>query len=176
MMDDLAFIPEDEREVLEHFHALHDHIQSLPTDRKSYGLIHRDAHLGNMLIDNSGKITLSDFDDCAYSWFVDDIAIVLFYASMWSDDAAAFTASFMPSFLRGYAHENGLAPEWLGEIGTFLKLREIELYAVIHRSFDMSNLQDPWCAAYMNGRRERIEHGIPYIDFPLETLSDHLVP
>lgn len=26
----------------------------------------------------------------------------------------------------------------------FMKLREIDLYTVIHRSFDVNNLDDPW--------------------------------
>jgi hypothetical protein len=44
-----------------------------------------------------------------------------------------------------------------------MKLREIDLYAVIHRSFDLDNLQDSWVARFMNGRKQRIEQGVLYL-------------
>ena len=58
-----------------------------------------------------------------------------------------------------------------------MKLREIDLYAVIHRSFDINNLDDPWCAWYMNGRKEKIESGKPYLDYDFISLKieDYLV-
>jgi hypothetical protein len=52
-----------------------------------------------------------------------------------------------------------------------LKLREIDLYAVIHRSFDVDNLDDPWVARYMHNRKQRIEDGVPTIDFDFESLA-----
>ena len=58
-------------------------------------------------MDEAGTLTLFDFDDCVYSWFINDIAIVLFYISMDAEElgfpsAAAFTQEFMTHFLRGY--------------------------------------------------------------------------
>jgi len=103
----------------------------LPKDRAGYGLIHQDAHGGNFFI-KDGAITLFDFDDCMYGWFIYDIAMVLFYAALGKEDMAAFTKTFMGDFLQGYAQENMLDPPWLPEIPHFLKLREIDLYAIIH--------------------------------------------
>jgi Ser/Thr protein kinase RdoA (MazF antagonist) len=160
--------------TLERYRALRAYLGRLPRTPASYGLIHQDAHAGNLLLDGSGRITLFDFDDCCYSWYANDIAIVFFYAAMWDVDAAAFSRWFMRPFLRGYRQEAVLDTAWLAEIPHFLKLREIDLYAVIHRSFDVENLDDPWCARYMHGRRERIEAGVPTIDFPFESLADCL--
>ena len=57
----------------------------------------------------------------------------------------------------------------------FLKMREIDLYGVIHRSFDVNHIDDErWCARYMRDRKYRIEHDVPYIDFDFESLSEHL--
>ncbi len=61
--------------------------------------------------------------------------------------------------------EHKLDPIWYKEIPYFLILREIDLYAVIHRGFDVNNLDDPWCIWYMNGRKEGLEGKIPYLDF-----------
>jgi Ser/Thr protein kinase RdoA (MazF antagonist) len=173
-MDVMAFIPASKTQVNERFQELMDHLGGLPRDRESYGLIHQDAHGGNLFIDQDGTITLFDFDDCVYSWFANDIAIVLFYIVMGQKDPADFVQGFMQAFLRGYRRENHLDPAWLQEIPYFLKLREIDLYAVIHRSFDVENLEDPWCARYMHGRKERIEAGEPYIDFDFGSLGSLL--
>ncbi len=174
MLDPLPSLPAAEGAVLTKFQALLAYLRSLPRDSQAYGLIHFDAHGGNLFIDDEGTITLFDFDDCCYSWFINDIAIVLFYIVMWQPDVPAFTWEFMTHFLRGYRRENRLDPRWLLEIPHFLKLREIDLYAVIHRSFDVDNLDDPWCERYMRGRKERIEDDVPYIDFDFASLAPHL--
>jgi Ser/Thr protein kinase RdoA (MazF antagonist) len=80
----------------------------------------------------------------------------------------------MTHFLKGYRRSNRLDPKWLKEVPYFLKMREIDLYAVIHRSFDVENLENQWCARFMDKRRSRIEQGIPYVDFDFETLRSHL--
>jgi len=171
MLDLEPWIPDTEPLVKERWSALHTYLETLPTDEDAYGLIHQDAHAGNFFVDGD-NIVLFDFDDCIYGWFAYDIAIVLFYAVMEAEDWPAFTRSFMTHFLTGYGKENRLAAEWLAEIPHFLKLREIDLYAVIHRSFDVQNLDHPWVARYMDGRRQRIEAYTPYIDFDFRSLEN----
>ena len=157
--------------VIEKYNHLRRYLEVLPKSQESYGLIHQDAHLGNLVLDNGGKITLFDFDDCTYSWFVNDIAIVLFYIALGKDNQAAFTEEFMTHFMRGYATENQLDEGWLSEIPYFLKLREIDLYAVIHRSFDVENIDHPWVAMFMKDRKSRIVNEIPFVDFDFTTLK-----
>jgi Ser/Thr protein kinase RdoA (MazF antagonist) len=144
-------------------------LDALPKNRDSYGLIHQDAHGGNLFVDEAGNITLFDFDDCVYSWFIYDIAVVLFYQVMYKDDPVVFAQVFMRHFMRGYHQHNRLDDAWLAEIPYFLKLREIDLYALIHRSFDINNL-DAWCSHYMDNRKEKIENDLPYIDFDFSSL------
>ncbi len=166
------YLPPDQTAVREVYHELLQRLVALPRDKESYGLIHQDAHLGNFFVDETGRITLFDFDDCVYSWFVNDIAIVLFYLLSGTEDKAALTREFMPAFLHGYRKHNALAPEWLNAIPDFLKLREIDLYGVIYRSFDVDNLEsDPWVCRFMTGRRERIEQGLPYVDIDFREFA-----
>jgi len=174
MLEVEGYLPPSDGAVAARFRALMEHLQSLPRDGESYGLIHFDAHEANMFVDEAGTLTLFDFDDCNYSWFANDIAIVLFYKAMGKEDVQGYTREFMTRFLRGYRRENRLDPVWLSEIPHFLKLREIDLYAIIHRSFDVDNLEDPWCQRYMRGRKERIENDVPYIDYPFESLAGEL--
>jgi Ser/Thr protein kinase RdoA (MazF antagonist) len=77
----------------------------------------------------------------------------------------------MHPFLEGYRRENPIDPFWFNQIPYFLKLREIDLYGVIHRSFDVENINDPWVSNFMNGRKERIEKNIPYVDFDFSLLE-----
>jgi Ser/Thr protein kinase RdoA (MazF antagonist) len=75
----------------------------------------------------------------------------------------------MRHFMRGYRAENAPADWWLDALPPFLKLREIELYAQLHREFDIENrglaaIDDAWCAMYMEGRKERIEAGAPWVE------------
>ena len=167
-------LPADQPKVREHFHTLMDHLNGLPKSDADYGLVHFDAHTGNMFVDDQGQITLFDFDDCAYSWFINDIAIVLFYISMWQPGSPEFARDFLTAFFRGYRQENALDPRWLAEIPHFLKLREIDLYGVIYRDFDVENIDNRWVANYMTGRRERIENGVPFIDLDFSTLAPAL--
>ena len=128
-------------------------------------MIHQDPHPGNFHVDPRGRITFFDFDDCAYGWFVNDIALVLFYTAMGKEDPASFIPAFLKDFLVGYYREFDLDPAWFQYIPAFQKLRELDLYALIHRSFDVDNLDDPWCAWYMNGRAEKLEKGQPFLDY-----------
>jgi Ser/Thr protein kinase RdoA (MazF antagonist) len=171
MLDVESMLPPTELAVVERFRDLMAHLRTLPKGPESYGLIHQDFHAGNFLVDDDGQFTLFDFDDCVYGWYAYDVALVLFYAALWADDPQAFTRQFMTHFLRGYLREYPFDSVWLHEIPHFLKLREIDLYAIIHRSFDVENLEDPFSIHYMDGRRERIELGVPTIDFDFLSLK-----
>jgi Ser/Thr protein kinase RdoA (MazF antagonist) len=166
------FLPPSEVRVIEKYRALMEYLRALPRDADSYGLIHQDAHTGNLFVDEAGNITLFDFDDCVYGPFIYDIAMVLFYAVPFeASQAPGVARDFLPHFMRGYRHENELDDAWLQELPRFLKLREIELYAVIHRSFDVNNVDDPWAARFMDGRKQRIENDVPVIDLDFASLG-----
>ena len=188
------YLPKSEVIAHQKYRSVLEHIHSLPKDNASYGLIHQDAHQNNFFIDAAGALTLFDFDDCAYSWFINDIAIVLFYISMDAEelgfpDSASFTHEFLIHFLRGYRQSYALSPAWLKEIPVFLKLRELELYAVVHRDFQIHGVehwylesfkQTPgfdvnsdghmWIANFMQNRKIRIEQDLPFIDYDFGSL------
>ncbi|NQS91945.1 MAG: phosphotransferase [Chloroflexi bacterium] len=165
------FLPVEDHKIKKIYQDLSARIKTLPVDLAGYGLIHQDAHQGNFFVSDEGEITFFDFDDSVYSWFVNDIALVLFYAVMGQEDPGSFTEKFLTGYLPGYYAEYNLDPKWFREIPLFMKLREIDLYAVIHRSFDVENLDDPWCIWYMDGRKENLEEELPYLDFDFEEFD-----
>jgi Ser/Thr protein kinase RdoA (MazF antagonist) len=172
MLDVVGWLQSTESLAVRRFEELADYLDHLPRDVENYGMVHQDAHGGNFFVNNAGEITLFDFDDCCYSWYINDLAIVLFYALAGRGYDSKFVPKFMKPFLAGYVKENILEPSSLAEIPNFLKLREIDLYAVIHRSFDVNELQNPWVANFMDNRKYRIENNVPYVDFDFAELGD----
>lgn len=168
------YLPSSEHRAAERFKAVTAYLKTLPRDPEGYGMIHQDAHGGNLFVDETGQITLFDFDDCCYGHYIYDITMVLFYALTMQPDPEGFTAQFMPVFLQGYRQENHLDPKWLAQIPHFLKLRELDLYALIHRSFDVENIDDPWVKWFMDGRKIRIDHDRPVLDFDFMSLAQYL--
>lgn len=150
--------------VLSCYRDLMSHLQSLPMEPVGYGMIHQDAHAGNFYVDNDYQITLFDFDDCVYGHFVYDIAMVMFYAITNHPDPVEMLNKLWPLFMQGYAEENELDPAWLPEIIHFMKLREIDLYAVLFDMFGDKPSGDGWIDGFMNGRQELITSQ-PYVNF-----------
>ena len=157
------WLPESDELARQKYEALMAYLTTLPKDRDSYGLVHQDAHRGNFFVDEAGNITLFDFDDCMYCWYVQDMAMVLFYAITNEPDMDELAPRFFKHFRCGYEQENYLDPVWYKEIPYFLKQREIDLYAVIHRSFDVEAITDSWAGRFMQGRKERIDNDVPYV-------------
>lgn len=162
----LEILPPEDEDIRARYTHLLATIRALSHDEATYGLIHYDAHEGNLFVSGDRDITLFDFDDCAYHWYACDIAMVVFYKVSMADDPEAHAAEFLPLFLRGYQAEFDLDPAWADRVPLFLTLREIDLYAAIRH--DLGDEPDNWWVAkFMNGRADRIRAGHPYLDLDL---------
>lgn len=152
--------------------ALIAKLHALPRDEDGYGMIHQDAHAGNFFVDDHGRITLFDFDDCVYAWYAYDIAMVLFYAVTNHPTPEAFAQAFFRPFMRGYDQENRLDRAWLATLPLFMTLRELDLYAVIADAFTPEQISgDGWIGTFMRGRRERLIDGMPYLNLDFNRLD-----
>ncbi|TDQ33711.1 phosphotransferase enzyme family protein [Aureibacillus halotolerans] len=78
LTDFIQNVPSSQRRVISHFNALMRKLEALPRDSESFGLIHGDFCYGNYFIQADGSVTVFDFDECQYGWFVQDIAVNLF--------------------------------------------------------------------------------------------------
>ncbi len=157
-------LPESQTVVRARHAALLEYLHALPTDKDSFGLVHEDMHHGNFFVDN-GNLTIFDFDDCQHHWFVSDLAMPLFYVMRnltLNDQSPEFANHFFGCLMEGYNRENKLEKYWLEQIPYFLKLREMILYIIIYaeEAFEVND----WCRAFITGRKERIEEGVPVID------------
>lgn len=170
-MNVVKFLPEGDERIAEQFRILMVYLEALPVKSEGYGLIHQDAHGGNFFVDDAGQITLFDFDDCCYGHYIYDLAMVVFYAIVNRSNMPAATQEFLPPFLYGYYREDRLDPVWLKEIPHFLKLREIDLYAMIHRSMGPGSYEDDWVRRYMDGRKARLDAEKPFVEFDFQSLG-----
>jgi len=57
---------------------IRDQISPLKMHRPSYGLIHADLNVENILFSDDGTYTIIDFDHCAYGWRAYDFAVAAF--------------------------------------------------------------------------------------------------
>ncbi len=150
------------------------HIEALPKERENYGLAHLDLHFGNFFVDaDAQRIVLLDFDDCAYGWYVMDLAMLLFDVLVLYEgtEPLAFGAHFLEQLLRGYCTEMPLNHYWIRQLPHFLKLVEIGVYAMLYRDYDPATA-DRWVGKFMRGRRERIEAGTPYVDLDFGAILE----
>ena len=113
-------------------------LEELPITRESFGFIHNDPHIWNLLVDGK-RITLLDFDVANHHWFINDIAIacqnILLFLSGGMNDPVhnrGKLIGFLNFFIEGYSRENHLSPEWLERLDLFISYRRILLFTVMN--------------------------------------------
>lgn len=174
-LDFSSRIPSAETKILEFADVHLAALRNLPINRELYGLIHSDAHAGNFFTHNN-RLTFFDFDDCCYQWFVFDVATVLFGAVLrpWVGDSAKQrepeAKTFLSTFLEGYSKAFNVSDFMLEQMGLFLKLRELSLYAVIHSQLDINNLVEDFPIKVMKGRQARLEADLPFLEIDFTSL------
>lgn len=119
----------------------------LPVDEHSFGLIHFDFELDNILWEGA-QPRLIDFDDCAYYWFAADIAFGL--RDLFDDSANKVDLahkSFL-HFMDGYRSVRPIAQAELERIPLFMQVHNLMMLARLHRTLTPINPTGelPWMA------------------------------
>ncbi len=156
--------------VSRQFQALVERVRQIPKDRDHYRLIHFDVHGGNFFVED-GEVYLFDFDDCMYSWFANDIAMVFYYGMMGFRDDTAMLHFLGKQFIAGYNEVSHFDPLWLEYIPDFLMLRNLDLYARVHHDIPAEEW-DWWCQRLVNGVRDRRVTGAPLLAVDFSALLD----
>ena len=140
-----------DEEVKVKWAELKEQLDTFPITRESFGFIHNDPHIWNLLVDGD-RITLLDFDVANHHWFMTDIAIAC-------QNILAFMSGgmggpvhnrekllgFLGFFLEGYARENRLTSQWLNRLDIFIAYRRILLFTVMHGWIkSQPNLHKTW--------------------------------
>ena len=149
-------------------------LHALPKDVNSYGLIHNDFNDGNFTVDyDNGDITVFDFDDCCYFWFLYDLACAWESGVGWvSRRPLAERKEFMDRYLEqvmvGYTRENTLSDEWLAHLPLFLRLVQMQELTYYAQYLDGA---DEEIQAGLRYKIHCIENDIPYLGFFDSTFS-----
>jgi len=129
------YLPPEQLQAADELEEILQQFSQLPKSPDDYGLIHSDVNPTNFHVDN-GKITLFDFDDCAYNWFVNDIAVAMpLYSSMFKKpDWETRLCEFIVSFMRGYHEENHLDDKWLTLLPICMRLQNLITLVAMHQA------------------------------------------
>lgn len=90
-----------------------------------FGLIHADMRLANLLVDGE-RVTLIDFDDCGFGWFMYDLA-----ASLSFIETSAQLAALKQNWIEGYTAIRPLSAQDIRIIDVMILLRRMALLAWI---------------------------------------------
>lgn len=104
-----------------------------------FGLVHADMRLANLLVDD-GEVTVIDFDDCGFSWFMYDLASSLSFI-----EHEPYVPTLIDSWVRGYRSESELTSADERELRTFIMFRRLLLLAWIgsHVSTETAQAMGP---------------------------------
>ncbi len=113
------------------------------------------------------EITVFDFDDSCYFWFVYEIALAWEEVICRADylkleDREISVKDYMQAFLNGYSQENRLPKKWFQRISLFTKLAQSkELLDCLKSKLDAETGQaDP-----MSYLTQCIEEDLPHLNF-----------
>jgi Ser/Thr protein kinase RdoA (MazF antagonist) len=165
-LNDSMYIPDSDVGANIEMRRLLGEMRSFPRTTDVYGLVHLDAHGGNVHFDGT-TVTLFDFDDCGFTWFADDLAIVMYYALLPFDDPVEAAGRIWPAFIAAYQDEHHIDAAWFEKFPTFLSWRDHLLYSIIHRSNMEEDELD--VAAWTDRFHARHEGGTPIVDFDFTT-------
>jgi Ser/Thr protein kinase RdoA (MazF antagonist) len=163
-------VPKAEGWLFQRIERTLDRIRMLPRGPENHGLVHNDLNPGNFFVDD-GRITVFDFDDCSYHWFVVDIAsAVPLYSPMFGTSGwEAGLAEFLRPFLGGYLEENRLEALWFERLGEFLRLSVMDS-AVFSFMLDERNRRtwDAWFTKVLDFAR----NGHPLFEYDFQGFYD----
>ena len=166
-----SYLPPSYSKVRERFQSLLAEVSKLPHDKDVYGLIHADFNDGNFCVDyTNGNITVFDFDDSAYCWFMFDLADAWRSGRGWIMAEADpgkrrdFMNKYFDTLLSGYTHEHTLPETWLKRLPMFLKLIEMDglLGEFRYMSINGCDEENDGAMAY---QQKCIEDDIPFFGF-----------
>jgi amicoumacin kinase len=157
-----------DRNIIEKGHQNKETIRGYKETQDSFGLIHSDIHPGNFFY-HDGELHVFDFDDSTQFFFVSDVAIPLYYSVWWKfrnetlENRSQFGERFLIAFLQGYMSECEIEDVWVKRIPHFLLLRDLTLYSVFHKKWDLANLSEGE-QSLLTQIRERLHQDEPIVE------------
>lgn len=125
--------------------ALAARLKAHGTGPESFGLIHADLRLANLMIDGD-RLTAIDFDDCGFGWWAYDLAAALSFI-----ETDPRLPELIARWLEGYASVAPLRAEDRAMIPSLIFLRRVLLTAWLATRADSDTAQGFGGPAYTAG-------------------------
>jgi Ser/Thr protein kinase RdoA (MazF antagonist) len=129
-----------ERAAHQQLALLEQQVAALPASAQTFGLIHYDFELDN-LVWNDQRVGSVDFDDCAQYWFVADIAFAL--RDLFDDqvDRLDLADARLQAFVAGYREQRSVTDAELRQLPLFLRIHNLVSFAKLLRAADIEDAQ-----------------------------------
>lgn len=126
-------LPRDEKATRRLLGRIEHELETMRVVNDNYGIIHFDFEQDN-LVWQDGRIGMFDFDDCAWSWFLADVAYAL--RDLFADDAAQVDLNRpeFVAFVEGYRTVKPLRDAELRRIPLFLWMHHLIMYIRLQRA------------------------------------------
>jgi len=135
-----------------------------------FGLIHADLRMANLMVDPgnaSASITVIDFDDCGWSWYLFDLAAVV---SFIEDTPEA--ERMIADWLRGYLEVRDIPAEQLEMVPTLVMLRRLMLTAWVASHAD-ADAAIAFTDGYATGTARLAERYLTDRDWLRDAVESH---
>lgn len=146
-------LPAEESGAFEEYERLKRKLSQLTITEQNYGLIHYDFEPDNVIWDGDQPGVI-DFDDCAWYWFVADIALAL--SDLFGDRVSNvdFQNHSYLQFIKGYRSIRPIEQEELELIPLFIRLQNLLAFTRLYRAVTPINPAGelPW----MPGLRSKL--------------------
>jgi Ser/Thr protein kinase RdoA (MazF antagonist) len=113
-------------------------VAAIPTSEQTFGLIHYDFELDNLLW-NDQRVSIVDFDDCAGYWFAADIAFAL--RDLFDDRADQIDVADVrfQAFVAGYQELHSMTDADLPRLPLFLQIHNLVSFTKLLRAADIDD-------------------------------------
>ncbi|WP_211296391.1 phosphotransferase enzyme family protein [Paenibacillus donghaensis] len=168
--DSLSLLKEKLVELLET-------LEGMDRNRESFGMVHFDYSDGNYMIDfDTGQITVFDFDNSCFCWYMYDLANLWTHGVGWIQfepdvgKRKKFMEDYFEAVLSGYKSETGIENSMLDKLPLFIIATLME--NIIDEFEIMRNKgEEPECDEELSYRIKCLEDDIPYMGFFHEIYS-----
>lgn len=148
---------------LNSYHDTLSEIHSVPKNPTTYGLNHGDYLYSNIIYNKA--LTIIDFDDIEYGYYLYDIAVYMFYYLLGGDplnmDIKTNQKRF-DVFMKGYTSVKAIKLDRLEDLNPFFRLRQLKLLGTI-QTYLKGNL-GPWQKKYIQMTETMIKDQKPFIE------------
>ena len=128
-----SLIPDSYAKLKEAISERLEVFRMLPTQKDCFGLVHFDFSDGNYHIDMmTGELTVFDFDNCLYCWYMYDLANLWTHGVGWyqfeTDVEKRMTGmeQYFATILEGYRSETEVSDDLLDQLQLFIDMELIE--------------------------------------------------